>query len=162
HPSQKRKEPAGINKTAIPIVTPKVNLTASLDLRDVLFASVIRVATPSSLPQPARSLHVLLEHLALKRTSHDLRQCPQPGTFTIESQRGCQSIQPANHTLATVPKIVIPNDRSQAEFSFAGERLGIDDQPWLACSPEHVVPVQVLMKQYLLTLASAKSIERLQ
>src|SRR5215469_17267509 len=41
HPSQKRKEPAGINRTAIVIVTPKANLTASLDLRDILFASVI-------------------------------------------------------------------------------------------------------------------------
>src|SRR5262245_37105820 len=116
HPPQKRKEPAGINKTAIPIVTPKVNLAASLDLRDVLFASVIRVATPSSLPQPARSLQVFLEHLALKRPSQSLRQRPEPGTFTIESQRGCQSIQPANHTLAIVAKVVVPDDRSQAEF----------------------------------------------
>src|SRR5262245_58681709 len=164
HPSQKRKEPAGINKTAIPIVTPKANLTASLDRRDIdiLFASVIGVSTPSSLPQPARSLQVLFDHLTLKRPGQSLRRCPESGSLAIEPQRACEFIQPANDTLTTVPKVVIPDDRRQAEFPFAGERLGIDDQPWLACGSEHIVAVQVLMNQYLLALSSSKTIESLQ
>src|SRR5690349_1174947 len=104
-----------------------------------------------------------LQHAAaLDGPGERLCEAPEPRPLTIKAEGRREPIQSADHTFSAMPEFIAPDYGRDAEFTVAGQGLGIDDKPRLASGAQHIVAVQVLVKENLPPLAVADECKRLQ
>ena len=89
-----------------------------------------------------------------------LTQCPTTGALAVETQLRAQPVQPFDDGGPAVTELNGADDRRKAELTLADERLRVDDEPRLALRGEHVVRVEILVDQYLLSLRRRQLLER--
>ena len=55
-----------------------------------------------------------------------MRHGPESGALPVEPQSACKPVQPLEDVLAAVAELVGPDNRSEGEFPFANQRLGVN------------------------------------
>src|SRR5690242_7775052 len=77
---------------------------------------------------------------------------PAAGALPIETELRAEPIKAVERVALRVPELAAAYDRRHGELALCGERLRVDDEPRLARSGEHVLPVQILMDEDELAL----------
>jgi hypothetical protein len=98
--------------------------------------------------------------VAVEAPCNRLTERPASRALAVEPQLGGQAIEALDNSTLAVPEFERADDRRDGELALAGERLWIDDEPWLALRSEHVVGVEILMEQDLLALCGGELFQR--
>lgn len=91
-----------------------------------------------------------------------VRERPAPRTLAVETELVRQAIQAVADGLCAVAELAPTHECRNTELALAGKRLRVDDQPRLALGCEHVVGVQVLVHEDLLSLGLRELVDRLE